>query len=152
MSNTWQPQGLAMSSQKVHLFTNGGYDQPTIPITEAPLQGRPGRPRSPLDFRNRAAISKNVRQRSVGQTVQKLLAIWSYLDMIHDGAPDLTFFLAIIVVKKPDVYEKYFTLVKTCCFTKKMVKKMPTFNFAPLAIKCLVAIVKNQKYLPNNLL
>ena len=26
-------------------------------------------------------------QRSVAQTVQKLQVIWSYLDLIHDGAP-----------------------------------------------------------------
>ena len=42
-----------------------------------------GETRSPLD----SDISRNVRQRSVGQTVQKLQAIWSYLDFIHDGAP-----------------------------------------------------------------
>ena len=52
-----------------------------------PSLGRPGRPWSLLDFSNWAAISKPVRQWSVGQTNQKLQAIWSYLDLIHDGAP-----------------------------------------------------------------
>ena len=48
---------------------------------------RPGRPWSPLDYGIRVAISKNVRQRSVGQMVQKLQAFWSYLGFVRDGAP-----------------------------------------------------------------
>lgn len=49
-----------------------------ISASEAPSYGRPGRPWALLDFRNWAAISKNVRLKSVGQTVHKLQVIWSF--------------------------------------------------------------------------